>query len=339
MSKVLSLIIPSYNMERYLDKCLSSLIIPSIESLDVIIVNDGSKDSTSEIAHGYSKRFPTVFHVIDKTNGNYGSCINVGIKEAKGKYIKVLDADDYFNPDDLEKYLQKISDIDVDLIITNYNIVNEDGQVTKKWNFSEVKPNSIYDIANIESNICDELFQMHAVTYRTENIRALNYRQIEGISYTDQQWMFLPMSMVQKVFYNDVFLYQYLVGREGQTVSSDAYVRNFRALQIISKQMIDDYHKIVINNSYFKYRIRRQLETLYYILLIRKKEEESNSALIEIDNQVKEQIPDLFEELNNIKLFGSPLKYIRYWRFNNRVNGLKLFKLVNKFIEIRKAFR
>ena len=84
-------------MEKYLNKCLDSLIVENMNLLEVLIINDGSKDNSSNIAHVYENKYPNTFRVIDKENGNYGSCINRGIKEAKGKYIKVLDADDSFN--------------------------------------------------------------------------------------------------------------------------------------------------------------------------------------------------------------------------------------------------
>lgn len=98
MENILSIIIPTYNMEKYLDKCLASLIIEDKElmrQLEVLVVIDGAKDRSSEIAHTYQNRFADTFRVIDKENGNYGSCINRGLKEATGRYVKVLDADDY----------------------------------------------------------------------------------------------------------------------------------------------------------------------------------------------------------------------------------------------------
>ena len=106
MEKLLTLIIPTYNMEKYLRTCLGSLIIGEWqELLEVLVINDGSKDSSSAIAHEYANKHPESFHVIDKENGNYGSCVNRGLKEATGKYVKVLDADDSFDTANFENYL------------------------------------------------------------------------------------------------------------------------------------------------------------------------------------------------------------------------------------------
>ena len=78
MEKILTVVVPTYNMEQYLDRCLTSLIIDDdkMALLEVLVVNDGSKDRSSEIAHSYEARYPDTFRVIDKENGNYGSCIN-----------------------------------------------------------------------------------------------------------------------------------------------------------------------------------------------------------------------------------------------------------------------
>ena len=95
-AKLLTVIVPSYNMEKYLLKCLGSLIVAPelMERIEVIVVNDGSTDRTSEIAHSFEVKFPGVFRVIDKENGHYGSCVNAGLKMASGVFAKILDADD-----------------------------------------------------------------------------------------------------------------------------------------------------------------------------------------------------------------------------------------------------
>ena len=97
MDKILTVIIPTYNMEELLPRCLDSFLIKDkklMQQVEVLVVNDGSKDNSSSIAHRYEKLYPHTFRVIDKENGNYGSCVNRGLQEATGKYVKVLDADD-----------------------------------------------------------------------------------------------------------------------------------------------------------------------------------------------------------------------------------------------------
>ena len=103
--KLLTLVIPTYNMEKYLEKCLDSLLVSDnemLKTLEVLIVIDGAKDGSSAIGHRYQDLYPDTFRVIDKENGNYGSCINRGLKEATGTFIKILDADDWFDTKNFE---------------------------------------------------------------------------------------------------------------------------------------------------------------------------------------------------------------------------------------------
>ena len=113
--KVLTLIIPSYNMEKYLDRCLSSLVVGKEQMglFEALIINDGSKDRTSEIGHSYESSYPDTFRVIDKKNGHYGSCVNRGLAEAKGTFVKVLDADDAFDTDVFPSFLAFLMQDDI----------------------------------------------------------------------------------------------------------------------------------------------------------------------------------------------------------------------------------
>ena len=120
MKKILTVVIPTYNMQDYLRRCLDSLIIPEeqMKQLEVLVVNDGSKDSSSAIAHEYQDKYPNTFRVIDKENGNYGSCVNRGLKEATGKYFRILDADDWFDNVELKKFVQSLNYIpSVDVVL------------------------------------------------------------------------------------------------------------------------------------------------------------------------------------------------------------------------------
>ena len=127
MDKILTIIIPTYNMSEYLDTCLKSLIIES-NLLEVLIINDGSKDNSLDIAKKYEKKYPHIFRTIDKPNGNYGSCINRGLKEATGKYVKVLDADDKFNTDNLMNLVEIAQETNVDAFITDFSKSHVNGK-------------------------------------------------------------------------------------------------------------------------------------------------------------------------------------------------------------------
>ena len=121
MNKILSVVIPSYNMEEYLYRNVSSMMIGEIlDDLEIIIVNDGSKDRTSEIAHELQRKASQSIVVIDKENGHYGSCVNAALKIATGKYFRILDADDWMDSGEFVKFVNILKCIDVDCIYTPF---------------------------------------------------------------------------------------------------------------------------------------------------------------------------------------------------------------------------
>ena len=215
--KVLSIIIPTYNMENYISKCLDSLLIPSIDLIEVLVINDGSKDKSSEIAHKYAEKHPGSIRVIDKENGNYGSCVNRGLKEAAGKYVKVLDADDRFETKNFDKFVEFLSQTDADCIITDYLQVDPEGNELNRVTFNKLKNESTISFGRMPKKILRDI-QMHAVTYKTKILVANDYLQTEGISYTDNEWVFLPLAWCETFIYYPHIIYLYLIGREGQTV-------------------------------------------------------------------------------------------------------------------------
>ena len=104
--KLLSFIIPSYNCEKYLDKCLASMLHPELlDQLEIIVVNDGSQDSTSTIAEKYVQDYPGTVRLINQENKGHGGALNTGCAAAQGKYLKVIDADDWVETQNLPAFL------------------------------------------------------------------------------------------------------------------------------------------------------------------------------------------------------------------------------------------
>ena len=313
--KLLSIIIPTYNMERYLRYCLDSLLVKdNFEALEVLVINDGSKDSSSVIAHEYADKYPNVFRVIDKENGNYGSCINRGLKEAKGKYVKVLDADDSFDTVHFEEFVAYLLNIDADLILSDFAIVNEERVITKyhRYEFKESEEHLMKDICTTSSFVDME---MHAVTYRRQLLIDLNYQQTVGISYTDQQWIFIPMIKVQRVYAFNKHVYKYLIGREGQTMAPFVRQKKMDHLMKCIYGMIDVYNKYsndvtVTTRGYFYARLKPLIKYVY-ITLFQNYSEESKKLLFEFDNQIKQKNFDIYKLVEST---NTKFNYLILWR-------------------------
>lgn len=332
-NKILSIVVPTYNMEKYLDRCLSSLIISEediMDNLEVLVINDGSKDRSSEIAHSYQDKYPQVFRVVDKSNGNYGSCVNKGLKEATGKYIKVLDADDYFNTKQLKYFLEKLQTLDVDLVITDYNFVAENGRVKEavSYPFEQDKVLSIDDCIDRPEF---RSIQMHAVTYKLSNIIDITYTQTEGVSYTDQEWVFTPMCTVKNIFYISNSLYQYFVGRAGQTIDLGIFHKRINDRVKIAYSMLEGYLKFTSNKEYEKYksyldfRIKYLFESIYTSYLVVNRE---NVGVEKIDQLIYEKTPEIYKslEMSTVSKF-IPYKYISKWRKDRTLTPVAISKI------------
>ena len=123
--KILSVAIPAYNVEKYIQRCLITFIEESImNDLEVIIVNDGSTDRTPEIVLEYTNRYPETFKLVNKKNGGHGSAVNTGIQYSTGKYFRVVDGDDWVDTDDLVELIQSLKKTDVDAVSMHYHRVN-----------------------------------------------------------------------------------------------------------------------------------------------------------------------------------------------------------------------
>ena len=254
--KLLSIIIPSYNMEAYLAQCVESVLrTPSLAALEIIIVNDGSKDRTLRVAQQYADRFTDTVRVIDKPNGNYGSTINAALAIAQGEYVKILDADDRFEGSLLAgfiDFLQKVQG--VDMVVTPFVEVGARREHRVEYNIYSRKVyeyGKVYDAEQIFGDGVIRFFMMHGVCYRTEMLRGMNYRQSEGISYTDQEWVFYPLFAVNTIAFADIALYRYNVAREGQTMDLKVQMRSLSQLMAVTESLAKYYvaHSQQVNTA------------------------------------------------------------------------------------------
>lgn len=338
MVKILSIIIPSYNMEAYLPQCLDSLLVENLKDIEVLIVNDGSKDNTLSIAKSYQNRYPGSIFVIDKPNGNYGSCINAALKVANGKYVKVLDADDSFEKEYFNRFIDFLKKRDADLIISDFVMVNEEGNITSKISFLNLREEKNSTFRQCLDILCQPRFQMHAVTLRRDILARINYKQLEGVSYTDQQWMFTPMNEVESVAFFPHVVYKYLVGREGQTVSRSVSYKSLNQTIFVEKHLLKVYNtlkngKDPDHNKYLKARLMQKLPTIYRIGILKTDNDELRKCLTDFDEEFKLLNEDLYAKLNYDKIAGFPLPYIKHWRKHKDYSSfcLKLMREITMY--------
>ena len=329
-------------MEKYLDKCLTSLIIADtvlFEQLEVLVIIDGATDQSSTIAHSYQERFPDVFVVIDKENGNYGSCINKGLQIATGKYVKVLDADDSFNTTNFEDYLRFLNGVDVDMVITPYTTVDESGKELRVDSY-DLPANILLSWQQLMPAFKKKSLQMHAVTYKLKNIQNLQYRQTEGISYTDQEWIFTPLSAVDTATAYPNAIYRYLVGRAGQTMNANAMKRNISHNEQCCRRIINDYVAFGAfkpdKQEYIDYKFNATLQAMYKWYLLRYPDLDIQT-LVDYDDFVKSLGSKYVEWLDTQVVQHTHYRYIKHWH-RNRDRRNTLCRIVNLYSKIIHKF-
>ena len=309
--KVLSIIVPTYNMEMYLSYCMDSFLIEIIrDKLEVIIVNDGSNDKSLDIAKDYVLNYPDVFKLIDKKNENYGSCINAALPVATGEYVKVVDADDSVDTQNLDKFISFLNEHDVDLVLSDFVLVDEN-----RSEIQYISYNWGYTIMSMKEICVTERFkdmEMHAVTYRRELLLKSGYHQTEGVSYTDQQWIFSPMAYVKEVAVFNKPVYRYLVGRVGQTIDPKVKIKKMAERTTMVLDMIVQYENLSQNvcseiKSYLDARIRPNVQDIY-VTYFSNSSKIDKEIICQFDENFKNKAPLFYE---NIEVMN---KYIKIWR-------------------------
>lgn len=248
MEKLLSIIIPSYNMEQLLPRCLDSLLASgAVEAFEAIVVNDGSKDGTLKVAQAYRDAHPECIRVIDKPNGNYGSTINAALPQARGKYVKILDADDTFRSDSLAAFVEALAGTDADMVVTHFTQIHAGGsRELAKYNLYGKEPyeyGKTYPLDGVLGDGYIRFFLMHSLTYRIQLLRDNGYRQTEGCSYTDLEWTTFPLFYARDIVFFDLDLYQYHLDREGQTMDPKVVTRSLDQIERVDDSVLRFYER------------------------------------------------------------------------------------------------
>jgi glycosyltransferase involved in cell wall biosynthesis len=227
--KKISFVVPCYNSEDYMERCIDSLLVGK-EDVEIIIVNDGSKDKTGKIADRYQKKYPTIVKAIHKENGGHGSGVNTGIKNATGKYFKVVDSDDWLDKDALIKLLDKINEMEsnkneADLIVCNYvyDHLYENKQRTMSFN-NVFKENEICTWNDLGHFKVSQYMIMHSLIYKTKVLKKSKVVLPEHTFYVDNIVAYQPLFSVESIMYLNIDLYHYFIGREDQSVNESVMV-------------------------------------------------------------------------------------------------------------------
>lgn len=248
--KVLSFIVPSYNSERFLDKVIPSFVSSEVmDKLDVIIVNDGSRDRTPEIAEKYCRMYPDVVRLINQENKGHGGALNTGCAAAVGKYLKVIDADDWVETQNLPAFVACLENCDSDVVLTHHYTLDETTGEVKKWMSypPEFGRNYTFEEIMAQWKNFDRSLTFHGITYNTSFYHRCGIQLSEHVFYEDHEFATFPCCMAESIMPLDLFIYDYRIGDVTQSVSNENQLKRIGHTETVLRRLVSEYHKLPLD--------------------------------------------------------------------------------------------
>lgn len=251
--KLLSFAVPCYNSEAYMEKCVESLL-PGGKDVEILIVDDGSSDRTAEIADAYAEQYPDIIKAIHQPNGGHGAAVNTGLKHASGVYFKVVDSDDWLDRDSYLRVLKRLRTLIKlntlpDMFLANYVYEKEGSKhkaVMRQKGFPKEKMFGWDDVGHLFKG---HYILMHSVIYRTQMLHDCGLQLPEHTFYVDNIYVYKPLPYVKNMYYMDVDLYRYYIGREDQSVNEQTMIRRIDQQLRVNKIMFADVNLLAVKNK------------------------------------------------------------------------------------------
>ena len=242
--KYITFTIPSYNSQDYMKHVIDNLVAVG-DDIEVIIVNDGSKDDTGKIADEYEKKYPTIVKAIQKENGGHGSGVMAGLRHASGLFYKVVDSDDWVETQDvitmvdlIKKHLAEGTDID--LYITNYVYEHASDNSQYSMNYRKYLPiDTVFTWNDIKRIGLETVFLMHSLMYKTEKLRESGMNLPNHTFYVDDIYAYVPLPFMKNLYYHDLDFYHYFIGRADQSINYGTMCKRYEQQVRVFKIMFE----------------------------------------------------------------------------------------------------
>ena len=289
-----------YKNWYWLDSFVNSKVRDDIE---VIVTDDGSKDSTPKIVKSYEEKYPGIVRLVEQKNAGPGSTVNSGIKHATGKYFR------------MEAYIKFLKENDVDMLGTNYVEVDNDTKAEKLYRIEGVEFNKVLDFDKVADKV---YLEMHNTTFRTKILQENNIKLDNGF-YTDVEYLLLPVPYVKKVAFLDLSIYMYRVALSTQSVNVFSLQKNINMLSLVLERLTKYYedNKKNLNEKvcvYMKTRLAKMAGTKLRVLLSYEINKENKDKLKKFCNDLKNTSEDIYNGLMNDRIMSllSKGKFILY---------------------------
>ncbi|NMM63098.1 glycosyltransferase family 2 protein [Clostridium sp. P21] len=244
--KIITFTVPCYNSEAYMKHCIETLL-PGGEDIEIILVDDGSSDGTAKIADDYAAKYPSIIKAIHQENGGHGEAVNTGIKNASGLYFKVVDSDDWLDVSGMLKVIDVLKELheqrkELDMMMCNYVYEHSVDNTSHVVRYKNVMPeNKVFGWNDVGKFKMSQYILMHSVIYRTELLYECGIKLPKHTFYVDNLFVYQPLPYVKAIYYMDIDLYRYFIGREDQSVNEKIMIKRIDQQICVNKLMIDFY--------------------------------------------------------------------------------------------------
>lgn len=295
MEKILSISIAAYNIEKYIYSTIESLINEDvIEKMEILIVSDGSTDNTVKIGKEYEKKYPGSIRVIEKENGGWGSTVNAGIQNARGKYFKLIDGDDQAMTENLPDFVYYLEKNNYDLVLTPYiEFIDETGELKEKISYGEFAGGGI-SASDIPE---DAHVNMHECCFKTSLLKDNHIKITEKCFYTDVEFVIRGLSVTKSIGFLDKIIYKYRVARAEQSMSINGFRKHYRDHLKMTYNMLE-FEKNYSGDAQIKNVIQNRLKKVvmmqYNIFCLLEGTAEQKTDLEKFDELLKYNYPSLY---------------------------------------------
>ena len=308
--KLLSVAIPCYNSENYMEHCIQTLLTGG-EEVEILIVDDGSaKDRTPQIADDYARRYPHICRAIHQENGGHGAAVNAGLKAASGTFFKVVDSDDWVNEEAYQQILEVLrryrepaeGDEVLDMLVSNFVYEKEGARRKKVMNYRTAFPkDELFSWEDVRFFMTGQYILMHSVIYRTQMLKDCHLTLPEHTFYVDNIFVYHPLPYVRRLYYLDVNFYRYYIGRSDQSVNEKVMTSRIDQQIKVNKIMIDAFDLTKIRNKKLRdYMVKylAMMMTVSSVFLIKEGSEESLGKRSELWRYLKNSSKGMYRLVN-----------------------------------------
>jgi glycosyltransferase involved in cell wall biosynthesis len=310
--------------------------LPGGDVVEILIIDDGSTDSTAAISEEYAKQYPGMVKVIHQTNGGHGSAVDSGMRNATGLFIKVVDSDDWVDTKaytEILRLLYKFVNTEQpDMVVSNFVYEKKNKRDKTVMRYTNVLPaNRIFTWYEIGRFHKGQYLLMHSIIYRTDLLRGCDLNLPRHTFYVDNLYAYIPLRKVKTLYYLDINFYHYYIGRKNQSVQEDIMIERIDQQLLVNRMMVTSVDISTIGERRHREYMFHYLEIVTMIssiLLLHSGTDENIEKKRMLWRFIREQNKYLYSKLrhglmgNLVHLPGTTGRYI----------SLSAYKLIQKAI-------